>query len=134
MITEDIIYLSVNHVITINTVQIRLYSPNEPLGVKDSNLLDSAINRPKQTAFGDDIYKTIYEKAAALFESIAKNHAFYNANKRTALASLIIFLKINHYKWVMGIEEEQNFVVDVVNHKYTFTEIVSIIEKHSKKI
>ena len=131
---DEIIYLTTNQVITINTIQIHLYSPDEPLGVKDSNLLDSAINRPKQSAFGKDAYPTIYEKAAALFESIAKNHAFHNANKRTALASLIVFLKINHYRWTMGIEEEQDFTVDVVNHKYTFDEIISTIENHTESI
>ena len=131
---DEIVYLTTNQVIAINTVQIRLYSPNEPVGVKDVNLLDSAINRPKQSIFGNDAYPTIHEKAAALFESIAKNHAFHNANKRTALASLIIFLKINHYKWTMGIEEEQDFTVDVVNHKYTFQEIVSVIELHTEKL
>ncbi len=131
---EEIVYLTTNQVIAINTVQIRLYSPQEPVGVKDVNLLDSAINRPKQSLFGNDAYPTIFEKAAALFESIAKNHAFHNANKRTALASLIVFLKINHYKWTMGIDEEQDFVVDVVNHKYTFQEIVSVIELYTEKL
>lgn len=111
-----------------------MYSPKEPIGVKDTNMLESAVNRPKQSAFGVDAYPDIYSKAAALFESIAKNHAFHNANKRTSLASLIIFLKINHYIWTMEIEEEQNLVVDTVNHRYTFEEIVSIIESHTEKI
>jgi death on curing protein len=131
---DEVIYLSTNQVIAINSVQIRLYSPEEPLGVKDPNLLDSAINRPKQSVFDNDAYSSIYEKAAALFESIAKNHAFHNANNRTALASLIIFLKINHYQWKMGIEEEQDFTVDVVNHKYTFEDMVSIIKSHTEKL
>lgn len=69
---DEIVYLTTNQVIAINTVQIRLYSPQEPVGVKDPGLLDSAINRPKQTVFGNDAYPSIYEKAAALFESIAK--------------------------------------------------------------
>jgi death-on-curing protein len=133
MIIENIVYLTTNQVITINTVQIRLYSPQELVGVKSPSLLDSAINRPMQSVFGDDAYPSIYEKAAALFESIAKNHAFHNANKRTALAFLIVFLKINHYKWTLGIEEEQDFTVDVVNHKHTFEEIVSIIKENTKK-
>ncbi|MBL4954964.1 type II toxin-antitoxin system death-on-curing family toxin [Neobacillus sp. OS1-32] len=131
---DEIVYLTTNQVIAINTVQIRLYSPQEPVGVKDPGLLDSAINRPKQTVFGNDAYPSIYEKAAALFESIAKNHAFHNANKRTALASLIIFLKINHYRWTMGIQEEQDFTVDVVNHKYTFEEIVDTIKENTEEL
>lgn len=76
------------------------------MGVKDPALLDSANNRPKQSEFEKDVYPKLVEKAAALFESIAKNHAFHNANKRTALASLIIILKINGYNWTMGIDEE----------------------------
>lgn len=131
---DEVIYLTKNQVIAINTIQIRLYSPDEPLGVKDPNLLDSAVNRPKHSVSGRDAYPPIYEKAGALFESIAKNHAFHNANKRTALASLIVFLKINHYQWKMGIDEEQDFTVDVVNHKYTFEEIVPTIKNHTEKL
>jgi death-on-curing protein len=131
---DEIVYLTTNQVIAINTVQIRLYSPQEKVGVKDSALLDSAIHRPMQSVLGSDAYPSIYEKAAALFESIAKNHAFYNANKRTALASLIIFLKINHYKWTMGVEAEQDFTVDIVNHKYTFNEIVKTIKENTEKV
>lgn len=130
----EIIYLTTNQVIAINTTQIRLYSPDEILGVKDSNLLDSALNRPKRSVFREDAYPSIYEKATALFESLAKNDTFHNANKRTALASLIIFLKINGYRWMMGIEEEQDFTVDVVNNKYAFEEIVSTIKNYTKKL
>ena len=46
---DNVIYLTTNQVIAINTVQIRLYSPKEPMGVKEPNLLESAINRPKQS-------------------------------------------------------------------------------------
>ncbi|GAB3060125.1 type II toxin-antitoxin system death-on-curing family toxin [Virgibacillus ainsalahensis] len=113
--------------------QSSLYSPDEQLGVKEPNLPDSAINRPKQSVFGSDAYPSIHEKAAALFETIAKTLAFHNANKRTALASLIVFLKINHYQWTMGIEE-QDFKVDVVNHRYTFEEIVLTIRNHTEKL
>jgi len=131
---DDVNYLTTNQVIAINAIQIRLYSPHEPLGVKEPNLLDSAINRPKHSVYGRDAYPSIYEKAAALFESIAKKHAFHNANKRTALASLIVFLKLNEYEWTMGIEEEQDFTVDVVNHRYTFEEIVLLISNHTNKL
>src|SRR5699024_7404322 len=102
----EVVYLTTNQVIAINTMQIKVFSPEEPLGVKEPNLLDSALNRPKQTLFKKDAYPTIFEKATALTESIAKNHSFYNANKRTALASLIIFLKLNGYQWTMDVIKE----------------------------
>lgn len=131
---NQFVYLTTNQVITINTIQIKTFSPEEPVGVKEPGLLDSAIHRPRQSLFGNDAYPTIYEKAAALTDSLAKNHAFYNANKRTALASLIIFLKLNGYKWTMGVVEEQDFIVDIVNHRYTFSEIASTIEEYSIKL
>lgn len=89
---DPIIYLTTNQAIAINTFQIKIYSPQEQTRVQEPDLLDSALNRPKQSLFGDDAYPTIHEKAAALVESMSMNHTFFNANKRTALASLIIFL------------------------------------------
>ena len=93
--------------IAINTVQIRLYSPEEPLGVKEPNLLDSAIHRPKQSVFGSNAYPSIHENAAVLFESIAMNHAFHNANKWTALTSLIVFFKINIINGQWGLKKNK---------------------------
>lgn len=69
--------------------------PVEPDKFKDLNLLDSAVNRPYQTWAGDDLYPSIYEKAAALFHSISCNHCFYNGNKRTAVATVDDFLTAN---------------------------------------
>lgn len=130
---EQINYLTTNQVIAINTMQIQTFSPQEHIGVREPGLLESALYRPKQTVFENDAYPTIYEKAAALTDSLAKNHAFHNANKRTALASLIIFLKLNGYKWTMDVVKEQDFIVAIVNHVYSFTEITSLIQEHAIK-
>src|SRR5690625_3644198 len=96
-LNHSTIYLTTNQIITINTMQIKLFSPQELTGVKEPSLLESAINRPKQSLLKNDAYPTIFEKAAALTESLARNHPFHNANKRTSLASLIVFLKLNGY-------------------------------------
>ena|SRR5690625_5196695 len=130
----NIVYLTTNQVITINTMQIKVFSPKEQTGVKEPNLLESALNRPKQTVFKHDAYPTIVKKAAALTESLAKKHPFHNANKRTALASLIIFLQLNGYEWTMEVMKEQDFIVDVVTNKYSFEEITEIIKNHSRKL
>ncbi|MBN6192918.1 type II toxin-antitoxin system death-on-curing family toxin [Aneurinibacillus sp. BA2021] len=81
-------YLHQKELILINAMLIKRYSPGEKMGVKDTGLLDSAINRPKQSAFGDEAYPTICLNAAEPNSSIAPNHAFHNANKRTAFASM----------------------------------------------
>src|SRR5699024_10292740 len=54
-----------------------------------------------------------------------------NANKRTALASLIIFLELNSYTWTMDVYAEEDFIVGIVTGEYTLEEITAIIKKQS---
>ncbi|MGG3467474.1 type II toxin-antitoxin system death-on-curing family toxin [Neobacillus pocheonensis] len=129
----EVKYLTEQQVIFLNMHQIRLYSPKEQLGVKDETLLNSAVNRPKQSAFGEEAYPTIYEKAAALFESLLKNHCFHNANKRTAFASLYMFLRQNKYRLIVHPKRAEDFCVQIVDPgkpSVSFSEIVVWIKDH----
>ncbi|WP_082083719.1 type II toxin-antitoxin system death-on-curing family toxin [Paenibacillus beijingensis] len=123
-------YLSVQEVIAINVAMIQRYSQGEHIGVKDPGLLESAMLRPRSSAFGEDAYPTIFEKAAALFESLGQNHPFHNANKRTAFTALVIFLRYNGLHFKMDTKKAENFTVDMVNHKYNFRELASVIQNH----
>jgi prophage maintenance system killer protein len=80
-----ITFLTDEEVIAINLYVIREFSSGEQAGENFSNLLNPVMNWPKQSAFGEEAYPSIFEKAAELFESLAQNHAFHNANKRTVL-------------------------------------------------
>lgn len=130
-------YLTYKEVAAINQYVIERFSPGEQIGIKSPELLDSAVHRPQQSAFGKDAYETGtgFEKAGALFESIAQNHSFHNANKRTTFLSLMQFLSYNGYDFEMNSQKEQaDFTVNVVNKKYGFQTMVSIIEKHCTKV
>lgn len=131
--TDEIRYLSVEEVIAINVAMIQRYSPDEQIGVRDQGLLESAVMRPKQSAFGEDAYPPIFEKAAALFESLGQNHPFHNANKRTAFTALIIFLKYNQYAFEMSPKEAEDFTVAMVNHEYSFQSLTKNVEVYSVK-
>lgn len=124
-------YLTVEEVFAINLHVIQTTSPNEQKGVKFPNLLESAVNRPRQSAFEEDASPTIFEKAVALFESLAQNHAFHNANKRAAFLALLQFFNYNGYEFKMDKKRAEDFTVDVVNHVYSFQQIVEIIQEHS---
>ncbi|MCU6712409.1 type II toxin-antitoxin system death-on-curing family toxin [Paenibacillus sp. J5C_2022] len=123
-------YLSVQEVIAINVAMIQRYSPGEHIGVKEPGLLESALHRPQSSVFGEDAYPTIFEKAAALFESIDQNHPFHNANKRTAFAALVIFLRYNGLHIKMDIKKAEDFTVDMVNHGFDRQQAAAIIEAH----
>lgn len=87
------------------------YTPNEPIGVKDWTLLDSALHHPQQSVFGEDAYPTLLDKAAALFASLSQNHTFHNANKRTSFAATFLFLKLNGYQLIAAEKEAEDFTV-----------------------
>lgn len=63
--------------------------------VLDYGLLESALARPQASVFGEDAYPTIFEKAAALLESLARNHALADGNKRCAWMGTRVFLGLN---------------------------------------
>ncbi|AQQ55141.1 hypothetical protein B0X71_14480 [Planococcus lenghuensis] len=118
--------------ILINQKVILEHSADEQTGVKDHALLDSALKRPQQSVFGEDAYPTLHLKAAALLESLAQNHAFHNANKRTALVCTAVFYRYNGCSLRFpSSKTEEDFVVDVVNHRYTLEEVADILKANS---
>ncbi|SDL66957.1 death on curing protein [Paenibacillus sp. ov031] len=82
-------------------------------GVKNYSLLDSAVNSPQQTLFGEDAYPSIFEKTSALLESLVKNHCFQNGNKRTAYLVTKSFLMLNGYHLQMERQFAVEFVVNI---------------------
>jgi death on curing protein len=69
-------------------------APAEVL-VRDVGLLESALARPQASAFGEDAYPDLHLKAAALIESLARNHALIDGNKRLAWVATRLFLAMN---------------------------------------
>jgi len=63
--------------------------------IRDVGLIQSALNRPQVSAFGEDAYPSVWEKAAALMQSLACNHGWIDGNKRTAWTVTMTFLTIN---------------------------------------
>lgn len=66
-----------------------------PAEVGDYGLLESALARPQASVFGEDAYPDIHEKAAALLQSLATNHALIDGNKRTAFVATALFYELN---------------------------------------
>lgn len=130
----DIRYLTIQEIAAINVAMIKKYSPDEPVGILNPPLLDSAVYRPQQSAFSEDAYSGIFEKAAALFELLGQNHSFQNANKRTAFTSMVIFLRYNGYKFSMKAKQAEEFTVAMVKHEYEFQQLVDIIKNSSAEI
>lgn len=124
-------YLTENEVAYLNHLLIERYSPDELKGVKDNKLLSSAVGRPKQSAFGDEAYGTIWLKVAALFESLTQNHPFHNGNKRTGFAAMKQFLWLNGFQLIASEEAAEYFTVYIVTEKPSTEETGEWLEHHS---
>ena len=92
-------------------------------GIRDKNLLASAVNTPFQTFMGNDLYPTIYDKAAQLCYGIANNHPFTDGNKRTALHSMYVYLIINGFDITASQQEVENLIINVAAGNMTNVEL-----------
>ena len=103
-------------------------------GVRDKNLLASAVNTPFQTFMGNDLYPSIYDKAAQLCYGIANNHPFTDGNKRTALHSMYVYLIINGFDIMATQQDVENMIIDVAAGNMTNTELVQWLQKNTVEI
>ena len=63
--------------------------------VRDLGLLDAAAKRPQTSLYGRDAYTGIHEKAAVLLESLTRNHALIDGNKRLGWLATYVFYALN---------------------------------------
>ena len=125
-------YLTLDEVIAIHDSMIEEYGGS--FGIRDFGLIQSAISRPLASFAGEDLYPTIFEKAAALFHSLMFNHAFIDGNKRTTIATTARFLSLNNYSLVATDEEFVVFPLRVENNHLSTEQIAAWLKEHSKKV
>jgi death on curing protein len=90
---EEILFLTLAEVIEIHTDQIERYVGSS--GIRDINLLSSAVAMPYASFHNKFLHADIFEMAAAYAFHISQNHPFVDGNKRTALATALVFLELN---------------------------------------
>lgn len=122
-------YLSEAEVIAINEEMVALYGGLH--GVKDLNLLRLAVGRPQMSVGFQDAYKTIFDKAAAMFHSIINNHPFLDGNKRTSLFSAVLFLELNGWVLEFKRKEAVKFTLKAHDGDWVVEQISVWFKEHS---
>lgn len=91
------------------------------------------VSLPKQDVFGKELYPTIFDKAAILYQKLVQKHCFYNGNKRTALVALVTFLRLNNVTLQVSNKDIEDYTVAIATDKSLTWEIISMwLEEHSK--
>lgn len=99
-------------------------------GIRDTGLLEAAINRPFQTFGGDDLYPSAFEKAAALAESLIINHPFADGNKRTGMLAMVALLKEYGIHVKASNTELYNFTISISTGECRFEQIVQWLKEN----
>lgn len=83
------------------------------LPIRDLGLLHSAAERPATSLYGTDVYPTIHEKAAALLQSLTRNHALIDGNKRLGWLSTVVFYGLNGLELDAPDDEAYELIIGV---------------------
>ena len=101
--------------------------------MRDEESLLAAIERPWQASFGQEHFASLFEKAAALMESIIRRHPFVDGNKRTATASASYLLSTFGYELESEQKELEDFAVGVAQGEVKPENIAPWFEEHARK-
>jgi len=124
-----VLYLSLGAVLYLHEQLIARFGGAK--GIRDEGALKSALARPRSTFAGQSLYPSLFEKAAALFESLCLNHPFVDGNKRVAYAGTGIFLELNGWRLQADADEAVEFTLEVAAGKRGKEEIRVWLEQHS---
>lgn len=106
MTQDDVAYLSTEHLLLLA----------DDLGVplvRDLGLLEAAAHRPQTSLFGADAYPGLHDKAAALLESLTRNHALVDGNKRLGWMAMYVFLGLNGVQIDASDDDAYDLVIGV---------------------
>ena len=109
-------YLNKAQLIAINEYAVKMVG-GKTYGVLSEVSLEMIIEQPQQIVFGQELYPSIWLKAAFILQKIAKKHAFKDGNKRTAIQAALFFLNINGYEIIDDdlINNSEEFIISVTN-------------------
>lgn len=102
-------------------------------GIRDKGRIDSAVAAQKQMVFGEELYKTIFDKAAALARGIIADHPFIDGNKRTGIMSGIMLMELNGYDMSRLIDRElEEFAICIAVNKPDIPTIAAWFKRYSQ--
>jgi death on curing protein len=122
---------TVENVLFLHTVAIEAFGGSE--GVRDLESLRAAVARPWGSSFEQDHFSTLFDRAAALAESLIRRHPFIDGNKRTAMYAAAYLLETFDYELKTEQSGLEDFAVNVAQETFGSDEIARWFENHSRK-
>lgn len=126
-------YLSYSQLLLIHDLALSKGGGGAP-GIRDDGLLRQLADKPRMSLYGQDQFKTVFDKAGCYFQGIATRHPFIDGNKRTGFLSGISFLILNGYQSTIVYDKTvENYAVKLADEKIPVSDVAEWFKRHSKK-
>src|SRR5207244_5632711 len=99
-------------------------------GIREQGQLESAVSQSQMTFGGQELYPTLYEKAAALGFSLIMNHPFLDGNKRIGHAAMELLLRRNGHRLSCETDEQERIILSVAAGELKREEFVEWVKDH----
>jgi death-on-curing protein len=126
----DPVFLSLAEVLEIHQDQVTRYGGAS--GVRDIELLKSALGMPSTTYGGQFLHTDIYEMAAAYLFHLVRNHPFVDGNKRVGAVTALIFLYLNGFDFNASEDDLAEMVLAVARGDIDKAEVAVFIQRHTR--
>jgi death-on-curing protein len=124
------LFLTLDEVLSLHEEQLRLFGGSA--GIRQLDLLQSAMGNVEAT-FGEIfLHETIFEMAAAYLYGICRNHPFVDGNKRTATAAALAFLRLNDIRVHASEDDFYDLVIGVAEARVSKAAVAVFLEKNSE--
>jgi len=124
---KEPVFLDLMQVLQIHQDQIARYGGSN--GLRDMDLLQSALAMPSAGFGGEYVHSTLFEMAAAYLFHLVKNHPFVDGNKRVGATTALVFLSLNG--WAVECSDDQlvDAVLDVISGQIGKAEVAALFER-----
>ncbi len=129
---KDIIFIPKQIILHFHEQLIQLYGGST--GIRDEELLDSALEQPKTTFDESYLHNSIFKMASAYGFHLCKNHPFIDGNKRIALVAMDTFLQKNGYEITASEKETYKIIIALSSGEISKEELTKWLKQNTNSI
>ena len=122
-------FLTLDDVLELHARQIAAYGGSD--GLRDINLLTSALAQPESVFSGQRLHSDLFEMAAAYMFHLVQNHPFVDGNKRVGLELALVFLEINGHSVETDDESLVELTLNVAQGELSKQKLAEFFRTHT---
>jgi death-on-curing protein len=126
-------YLSPADLIAIHELLLSEFGGMRGITEAGFGRLEAAAATPRASMFGEDIYTSVVEKAAALCLAIVRAHPFSDGNKRVALVALDLALATNGARLLATNDQAYTTIMALARGEMGREELAAWVAEHSSE-